>query len=158
MSEFRVMSASRNGSAPPSGGMGFVAGVCAALLAFYVLLVGTPGAHEVLAGLGASLAAGLFALAAHRIAGRSLHAGAAALRAAPQVLQALAGDTVRVAVALVRAHKGGVISHTINASDVGERAVAILAASIAPNGFVIDDAGEGGAKLHRLAGTAEDKR
>ncbi len=150
------MGAPRDGSSPSAGGIGFVVGACASLLVFYVLLVGTPGAHEVAAGLGASLAAGLFALAAHRSAGRKLRAGPAALRAVPQVLTALARDTVRVGFLLLRAQKGGVVSQPMTASGDGERGVAILAASIAPNSFVIDSDSDA-MQLHRMTGTEKPR-
>ena len=121
----------------------------------YLLLAGQVSRNEIIAGLGASVTAAVYAAVAHRTVDAPLRLRLPWLRVILTVLRDLAVDTVRVGAALFSA-KPGALSHRKpragEMADPGRRAVAILALSVAPNSFVVraeDDA----MLMHRLAGS-----
>jgi hypothetical protein len=120
--------------------MVFAATVWIALAGCYLLLTGSVGATELLAGAGATLPVAAFAVLAHRRAERRLSLRAPWPRIVRTALAALVRDTAPVAWALLTGRKGSVAPQPFDAAGdaaEGRRAIVILAASLAPNGFVV---------------------
>jgi multisubunit Na+/H+ antiporter MnhE subunit len=126
----------------------FAMTVWIALAATYLVFAGQASGHELMAGLGASLAAAGYAIVAHRAAGAPLRLRVRWFHVAATVAKSLVVDTIRVAPALLRGKPGSLSRQTIPA-EAGARGVAILASSVAPNGFVVSTQRQE-AVLHRL--------
>jgi hypothetical protein len=118
------------------------------LAAAYLLFAGQVSGHELIAGLGASLLAGAYAVVAHHAAVSPLRLRLPWLRVVAGVARDLVVDTSRVGAALLRPRAGALAEGELPAGD-GRRAVAILALSVAPNGFVVR-AGDHAMAMHRL--------
>lgn len=136
------------------------------LFGLYLVLAGSTSATEIAAGAGATSLATLLIVLVHDKRRRSL-----ILRPPPRVpvrtLIALATDTARVGVVLLRAilrrpqgavgAVGAVVRQPFaggdeTARDAGRRGLVTLLASLAPNGFVLHVPGDDDALvLHRLA-------
>jgi hypothetical protein len=141
------------------------------LFALYLLFAGQATAAEVCAGaLAAGTGMGL-RIYSHRAGQRSLRVDAPWGRLAGRLGVSLARDTIAVAGALARASVGRPVSGLVQRQDfiiggemdAGRRAVVILAASVAPNGFVARVAPEDEDEallMHRLvsAPPKEDRR
>jgi multisubunit Na+/H+ antiporter MnhE subunit len=121
--------------------------------AVYLLFAGQASPHELIAGLGASVLVAAFAIIAHRAAAAPMRLRLPWLRVIGGVAKDLVVDTVRVGAALLRP-RPGTLSRVGAPTEPGRRAVAILAASVAPNSFVVR-AGDDGMVLHRLVGSDE---
>ncbi len=106
------------------------------LAATYLLLAGQVSRNEVLAGLGASVIAAVYAIVAHRTVETPFGLRLRWMRVAMMVVTSLLTDTARVAVGLVRAAPGKLVRQPPLPAESGARAVAILALSLAPNSFV----------------------
>lgn len=128
----------------------------------YLLLAGQASASEITAGIIVGAAAAAFSLTLRRCARRHFNLKAPWLRIFGQISVSLLRDTGRVAAVLVRAimvrKTGDVVRRPMTlpraqAARAGRTALAILAQSVAPNGYVIhaDDR----LHLHRLARGAD---
>ena len=137
----------------------------AELFGFYLLFAGHVGTTELLAGAPAGLAAAVVGFVLHRVANRRFR-----LRRAPwgRVLAASFGalpqDTVAVGRRLLRAllhrpdstagrlRRQAFVPGGNGADDAGRRGTITLAASLAPNRFVLREQSKHGALLvHELA-------
>ncbi len=141
----------------------FAAGIFCVLFGFYLLFAGTVSATEVGAGLAATAMVTAFATVVHR--GRTRR-----LRLVPQArlllrpLWGVVADSGRVGIVLARAvlrrpagQAGQVVRQAFRQggetpADAGRRGMVVLAASLAPNGYVLHiPAGEDAMVMHRLA-------
>jgi len=125
----------------------------AALAAAYLLFAGQVSPGEALAA-GPAVAAGFgLAVLNRRHAQHALRGTAADFAPLTKLPGALAVDTVRVAAALlrslVRPRTGVFLSRPLRANRPAETGLAVLAQSLAPNGFVAD-LGDEALVLHRL--------
>ena len=133
------------------------------LLACYFLFTGQFSTAEWIAGTPAALVAAAFVFISHRVANRRLHLEAPWLRLQRGALTALVLDSGRVTWVLWRLmfrRPGRQVGHstrqdfhegTNRPADAGRRGLVTLAASLAPNGFVVDiPPGEEALVLHRL--------
>ena len=141
----------------------FAAGIFCALFGLYLVFAGTVGATEIGAGLAATASVAALATAVHRQRTRSLRL----LPPLQLLLRPLLGvvvDSGRVGVVLARAvlrrpagQAGQVVRQAFrqggeNPADAGRRGLVVLAASLAPNGYVLHiPAGEDTMVMHRLA-------
>jgi len=126
----------------------FIVGIWAGLFGLYLLFVGSTSRPEVLAGL---MASGI-AIAGHvrtwAVAHRRVRVEAPWLWLAGRIVVALMRDTALVAGGLIRTLLGGKAGGgmTLQPFDSGDftpvaaarRGFAMLAASVAPNGYVIE--------------------
>lgn len=142
-----------------------------ACLALYLLFVGQAPAAELAAGAITSALAAAYHLHVYRFERRRFAVRAPWLRLGGRVLRAIAVDTPRVgtclARAVIRATDGeGMIEQPFDTGDAtphsaARRALVVLAASIAPNAYVIDVRSRPPALLeHRLVPQApqEDRQ
>lgn len=134
----------------------------AALTALYLALVGQVPIAEVVAGLLSGLAAMLLSWALRAMAERPFALRAPWHRLVPRLALSLARDAARVAIALAKAIPAGGTGESLRqpfaadgdgAAGAGHRALAVLLASLAPNGYVIET-GKRALQLHRLAPAA----
>lgn len=132
----------------------------ALLFGLYLLLAGQVSTHELGAAALCSLAATAISASIPRIARRHFaFAGVPWLRLSAAVARSLAADTLRVGSRLARPHlPGGALQRVAFAAGgagdraTAHRALATLAASAAPNGYVVGVLrGRGELLLHRLA-------
>jgi multisubunit Na+/H+ antiporter MnhE subunit len=119
------------------------------LAATYLLFAGQISQTELIAGLGASLAAAAYALTARHVAEQPLNLRLPWHRVVARVAKSVVVDTIRVGLALIRATPGSLSRRASAPADAGHRAVAILALSLAPNGVVVDTQ-DGDVLLHQL--------
>jgi multisubunit Na+/H+ antiporter MnhE subunit len=119
------------------------------LAALYLLFAGQVSRNEIIAGLGASVLAALYAAVARHVAKAKLRLRLHWPRIAASVLRSLVVDTAKVGVALLRCEPGLLTSREQPAQDAGQRAVTVLAVSVAPNSFVVRDDGDA-LVLHEL--------
>jgi hypothetical protein len=112
------------------------------LAAAYLLFAGQVSRNEIIAGLGASILAAVYAAIAHRAADRKLRLRLNWPRVAASVLRSLLVDTAKVGAALVRCEPGLLTSRAQPAEDAGRKAVTVLALSMAPNSYVVRDDGD----------------
>jgi hypothetical protein len=119
------------------------------LAALYLLFAGQVSRNEIIAGLGASLAAALYALVSHRTARAPLRLRLNWLRVVASAARSLIVDAARVGAAMVRGEPGRLTSREAPREDAGPRAVSVLALSVAPNSFVVRDDGDA-LVLHEL--------
>jgi len=137
-----------------------IAVVWAVLALAYWGLVGALSLHEALAGLAATLVATGFAAAVQRATDRDLSLEAPYARECLRAFSALIPDSVAVARVLLRACRPGAagVSGLVvrqpapAADDAARRGAAILATSLAPNGFVLRDDDARVFHIHKLAG------
>lgn len=131
----------------------------AALTALYLAFVGQFPLAEVTAGLLAGALAMALSLLLRRRAEQPFRLRAPWHRLVPRLAWSVLRDANKVAVALAKAvfvgHTGMIASQPIaeageGAAGTGRRALAILLASVAPNGYVIEPRHRALA-LHRLA-------
>lgn len=125
-----------------------IIGIWAALFGLYLLFAGSASRAEVLAGLVVSGIAVAGHVRTRVVAHRQLHVQAPLLRLAGRIVVALMRDTVLVAGGLMRAVLGGKPAGgmTMRPFDSGgftpvaaaRRGIAMLTASVAPNGYVIE--------------------
>lgn len=134
------------------------------LSGLYLAFCGQISAAEIAAALLAGLLATLFSTLMRRMVDRTFNVRAPSRRIVAQAARSLMVDTLRVGAVLVRApfarHNGRFVrelpaaspdgASTDGLSTAGRRATALLAASIAPNGYVIE-AQRDALILHRLA-------
>jgi hypothetical protein len=123
------------------------------LAVLYAVLAGSKSLHEALAGLGAVTAATLLMLVVHRDDGRRLLLRPG-IRVIAGPMLSVVTDSVRVGMVLSRAIARrpdgiqGMVSRQAFRSgsetpaDAGRRGLVTLAASLAPNGFVLHLPGE----------------
>lgn len=123
-------------------------GIWAGLFGLYLLFAGSASRAEVLAGFVVSGIAVAGHMRTRAVANRQLHVQAPWLRLAGRIVVTLVRDTALVASGLMRVvpgrKPGG--GMTMQAFDSGgftpvgaaRRGIAILAASVAPNGYVIE--------------------
>ncbi len=141
----------------------FAAGVSCALFGLYLLFAGTVGATELGAGLAATALVTGLATVVHRGRTRRLRLVPPA-RVLLRPLLGVITDSGRVGTVLLRAvlrrpagQAGQVVRQSFrqggeNPADAGRRGIVVLAASLAPNGYVLHvPAGEDAMVLHRLA-------
>jgi hypothetical protein len=121
----------------------------AGLAATYLLFAGQVSSHEVIAGLGASVAAAAYATVSHRVGAPPLQLRLNWFRLVGGVARALVLDTIKVGFSLMRAAPGSLSGQKLPQCGAGQRAVDILALSAAPNGIVVR-AGSYDMLLHRL--------
>jgi len=125
------------------------------LTALYIAFAGQTSAAEIIAGsLAGGIAAG-FSLLLRAEAGQRFQMRAPWASLAPRLARALLHDTGLVAGAALAGHRGQVIRQPFaeagdNMRVAGRRALAILFASVAPNGFVLEF-GRNSFDIHRLA-------
>jgi hypothetical protein len=131
------------------------------LIACYFLLTGQFSATEWIASVPAALAAAVFVFMVQRVSDRRLDPQAPGLGLLGRISVALVCDSGRVAWLLWRvmfrrpqAQMGHFTQEDFSAGtdrpeDAGRRGLVILAASLAPNGFVVDLV-PGALVLHRL--------
>jgi hypothetical protein len=124
--------------------------VFVASLALYMLFAGSFETHEALAGLGGAVVVTVLAVTARHGDRRAIRLRAPWVRLLLRVLRSLLRDTVRVGAVLLRAivhppqRVTGRIARQIFVpgdeapSDRGRRALVTLAASVAPNGIVLE--------------------
>ncbi len=127
------------------------------LAAAYLLFAGQVSRNEIIAGLGASVAAGVYAAVAHRAQAAPLRLRLAWPRVIAAALRSLVVDTLRVGLALLRARRGSLARRRMGTDEAapGPRAVTILSLSLAPNAFVVR-AADDSLLLHRLAPSDTD--
>jgi hypothetical protein len=142
--------------------MVFLLSTWTTLFAFYVLFAQQATRAELCAGLLVAALGAALQLYLHRSGDGPLQLNAPWGRLAARVAASVARDTIAVGRALVRASFGqsvhGLVQPQAFAAEgstaSGRRAVVILAASLAPNGFVEHVAAEEQALLlHRLVAT-----
>ncbi len=134
-----------------------------ALLLLYAAFAGSVDTHEILAGIGCLVLVGGLVVVLHRGERRKL-ALRPPLRVFLRVVSALLADTLRVGrvlcAAILRRPDGraGTIDTVAfrhgdqRPDEAGRRAVVVLAASLAPNGFVLAaPRGRDELVMHRLA-------
>jgi hypothetical protein len=119
------------------------------LAATYLLFAGQVSRNEVIAGLGASLLAAAYAVVAHRTTDAKLRLRLPWLRVIGGVATDLVVDTIGVGATLVRPRAGDLSRRPLPVQP-GRRAVAILAASVAPNSYVVGTDRDA-MVMHRLA-------
>lgn len=132
------------------------------MLGTYLLLSGEVSRTELVAGACTATAATGFALLLRRAGSRAMALRVPWPRVVGRTLLALAADSARVGGALARAVWRRPERETSRISrqpfragsgpvDAGRRGVVILATSLAPNGFVLDEDGTAaGLLMHRL--------
>ncbi len=128
------------------------------LAAFYLLCAGEIGADEVIAAVASGLVGTALSALIRRDAGRRFRLRAPWPRVVLRPLADLAPDAVRVARVLLSRHPHGeavvqpFAPGGATPEDAGRRALVTLAASLAPNGYVLRilDASDG-LVMHRLA-------
>ena len=121
--------------------------VWACLFATYLLFAGQLSADEAVAGAVCAAAAVLWWVRARRASARAFAFDVGSWAAAGRACRKLPGTTLTVAGVLLRAlvhRETGQVTHWLFAHgqradpfDSGRRAVVVLAASIAPDGFVV---------------------
>lgn len=126
-------------------------GACVAwalLFGAYLLFAGQVSADEIVAGTVAGVAGAVLSSRIRRVAERRFVLRAPWGRVARRIAASLVSDTGRVAMALTRAvmhgpDAGGSLLHQPFArdgateADAGRRAIVVLAASLAPNAYVL---------------------
>lgn len=131
-------------------------------MALYLALTGAGSLAEILAGVLTGFAALLLSWALRAMTERPFALRAPWHRLVPRLVLALLCDASRVAIALIKALPAGgtgwsqfqpLTAGGDDAIGAGHRALAILLASVAPNGFVTG-IGERALRLHRLAPAA----
>lgn len=131
------------------------------LLGLYLLLAGQASATEFVAAAPAVLLAVGTGWALRTHADRRMQVQAPWRQVLLRLLASVGADSVRVGAALLRAvmrpaaHVGAVSRQAFPAGgdqpyEAGRRALVVLGASLAPNGFVLDVAADA-LSLHRLA-------
>ena len=134
----------------------------AGLTGLYVVLAGQLSISEMTAGLLAGLAAAALSLMLRAAAEQRLRLRAPWQRLVPRLSLAVLRDLNRVALALAKAvmagHAGAIQVQPVapagdTAAGAGRRALAMLLASVAPNGYVLE-ARRAALTLHHLAEAA----
>jgi hypothetical protein len=111
-----------------------------ALALSYLAFAGQATRSELVAGFVASVAAAAFATTAHRRAESPMNLWLRWDRVIGMASQSLLADTFRVGIGLLRPMPGAMSSKAMSADDsmtAGRRGVAVLALSLAPNGYVL---------------------
>ena len=138
-------------------------GVWAVLFALYVLFVGSLSLNEGLVGAASAAISCLWWAKAGRIGGKRFDGWASALRPLGGALVALPAATMTVAHQLVMvvlrggpdgavAHRSGNDNAWAHADRPADRACGLIAASLAPDTYIVrDDGGDGGILDHALA-------
>lgn len=137
-----------------------------ALFALYLVLAGSLASAELLTGLGTATLATGFSLLLRRVAARPFRVNAPWAQLAVTAGRSLLDGSVRVGIALARAvlachsgHSGHVVRRDVvmhaddAAEQAGERAIGLLAASIAPDAYVLA-MGRTRMRLHCFAAAA----
>lgn len=121
--------------------------VWACLLATYLLFAGSVSADEVVAGALCAASAVLWWVATRRTSAHTFAFGPGCWAAAWRALRGLPGATLSVATMVLRTRAGGQVGEVTSCffdngrrtdpSDGGRRAIGVLAASLAPDSFVL---------------------
>ncbi len=130
----------------------FAPAAWAGLAASYLLFAGQVSSHEIIAGLGASIAAAAYATVSHRVGAPPLQLRLNWFRLLGDVARALVLDTIKVGFSLIRSTPGSLSDEGSPYTHSGQRAVDILTRSAGPNGFVVR-IDETKLLLHRLVNT-----
>lgn len=120
--------------------MRFAALAWSALALSYMVFAGQATQSELVAGFVASVAAAAFATFAHRRAESPMNLWLRWDRVMGMASQSLLADTIRVGIGLLRPMPGVMSSQAMSADDrmpAGHRGMAVLALSLAPNGYVL---------------------
>lgn len=136
----------------------------AALTGLYLVFAGQADVSEIVAGLLAGGTAMTLSLFLRQVAWRRFALGMPWRRLLVGLPCWLVRDSYSLARALVRAlaagHAGGIVrlpfaASTGGAAEAGRKAIAVLLASAAPNGYVLGS-GRDSLTLHRLASPQSD--
>lgn len=123
--------------------------------AFYLLLAGQPSPHEIEAALGVTVLSAAYSYVLYRAGRWTLALPAASVRELARAVATIPADMLAVGRALLTRTHGTLDRAPFppggDAESAGWRATAGIAASLAPNGYLLDVEEDGTALIHRLA-------